>query len=69
MRYSKFHEKPKNVRIYKAQEELLTELMQDQEYCMSKGIHSQSDLIRRELNNGLKDYELNKLGTKQWSVK
>ena len=54
---------PINVRLYEQQNDVLNELVRDKEYCKQNGIYSVSDFVRSNINNGLKQYELKKLGT------
>lgn len=53
----RYTDNPLQVRLYRAQEAKLNEMIKDESYCISKGIYSKSDVIRMTINNVLKDYE------------
>ena len=49
MRHQKYSTSPRNVRLYAHQDELLTEMLNNKEYCMKKGYFSVSDIFRNLL--------------------
>ena len=59
----KYTDNPLQVRLHHVQEDKLNEMIKNESYCMRKGIFNKSDAIRTGLNNVLKDYEYNTLGT------
>jgi len=57
MRYTKYSESPKNVRLYTHQEELLSEMLADKEFCLKKGYYTVSDVFRNSLNSVGREFE------------
>ena len=57
MRHQKYSTSPRNVRLYAHQDELLTEMLNNKEYCMKKGYFSVSDIFRNLLLSEQKNYE------------
>lgn len=60
----KYADNPLNVRLHQVQENKLNEMMNNQSYCVSKGIYSKADVVRNSINNVLKDYEMTTLGNR-----
>lgn len=59
----KYTDNPLNVRLHQYQENKLNEMLNNENYCIKKGIYSKSDAVRSSLNNIIKDYEMTTLGT------
>ena len=60
----KYTDNPLNVRLHQYQENKLNEMLNNENYCIKKGIYSKSDAVRSSLNNIIKDYEMTTLGTR-----
>ena len=60
----KYADNPLNVRLHQVQENKLNEMMNNQSYCVSKGIYAKADVVRNSINNVLKDYEMTTLGNR-----
>ncbi len=48
---------PLQVRLHNYQEVKLNEMINDEDWCMKHHIYSKSDILRKELNAVIKDYE------------
>ncbi len=57
MRHKKYSDTPLQVRLHNYQEVKLNEMINDEDYCMKHHIYSKSDMLRKELNAVIKDYE------------
>ena len=57
----KYTDNPLNVRLHQYQENKLNEMLNNENYCIKKGIYSKSDAVRSSLNNIIKDYEMTTL--------
>ena len=57
MRHKKYSDTPLQVRLHNYQEEKLNEMIKDEDYCLENNIYSKSDMLRKELNSVIKDYE------------
>ena len=60
----KYSDNPLNVRLHQYQENKLNEIINNESYCMKKGLYSKADAVRTGLNNIIKDYELTTAGTR-----
>ena len=59
-----YTDNPLNVRLHQYQENKLIEMLNNENYCIKKGIYSKSVAVRSSLNNIIKDYEMTALGTR-----
>ncbi len=59
----KYADNPLQVRLHHYQDTKLSEILNNESYCMRKGIFSKADAVRSSLNNIIKDYEITTAGT------
>ena len=44
-------------KVINGKEVKLNEMIKDEDYCLENNIYSKSDMLRKELNSVIKDYE------------
>lgn len=56
---SKYTE-PKHVRLYHLQKDIIESMLLDKQWCYRNGVSTLADVVRKSLNQYLREYELRK---------